>query len=287
MPNPSNPKIVRFDSLGTMLHYVATEPVKCTHRLASEQEESSYRSSWSGAATFTEAVNLAKLGWIDKANDIQSISAPIIDKLTSLIEKHSITYDVEGIGIDVARYLDGEPECWQKWESETVEGHGTKHIKILFNVGVSAGISTEVITAKGSAIVALIEALEYSGCRVQLTVTMSYGAWEFYTTIKSSDQPLDLPRVAYALAHPSMLRRIVFRLLECQPEWKSLDAGGCYSGNGNGYNWRTNPSEMKNSDVYVCESYLGQPQWTNTQSTEKWIMEELKKQGISIRKENE
>lgn len=273
----ATPRIVRFDSMGAFLQYVEIAPV-----LSEKRASESSNGTWAGTDTFKQALTLARDGWQNEAHKINQLSSPIIERITSLVERSSIIYDVEGIGIDVARYLDGEPECWQRWDTQYVESQGTRHVHIVFNVAVSAGIDTEVIRARGAAVAALIESLEYSGARVRLDVALGYGKWEAYINIKAADQPLDVPRMAYALGNPSMLRRLCFRLLECQPEHKLLgvDEYGYGGIRWKGYDF-TAPCSVQ-GDIYFAASALGEPQWTDAKSTTQWIMNQIKKQGVTL-----
>lgn len=276
--------IIRFDSLGEFLDKICNSPINSNKKSSTRVEVwegDDIENIWEGSRTFEEAVTIARIGWERKASELQRLSAPIVEKITSLVERSDINYDVEGTQVDIARFVDGEPECWQYWTQTYHESTGTKHLRIVFNCMISAGITNDVIIAKGAAIASLIEALEFAGHRVQLDVAIGYKNFEAYVTVKKHDQPLDMPRIAFALASPAMARRFMFRLLETQPrDLANAVIGYGYGGNHKEYYWRVDNSDQ--GDLYFGHSFLGEPAWTNPESTTAWILAELKKQGVTL-----
>jgi hypothetical protein len=81
-----------------------------------------------------------------------------------------------------------------------------------------------------------------------------------------------------------MLRRLIFRLLESQDDYKSLGAyaGAGYDGEERGWRWQTQCDEQ--GDLYIGHSYVMDHQWTNAAATEQWIKAQLEKQGITLHK---
>jgi hypothetical protein len=94
-------------------------------------------------------------------------------------------------------------------------------VKIYADVGATSSTEASAMIRKGSAIVALIDQIEQSGQRVELiacqrtnTRGYEYDEQRIFITVKRADEVLDLDRIAFALAHPSMLRRVCFRIME-------------------------------------------------------------------------
>ena len=86
---------------------------------------------------------------------------------------------------------------------------------------MSHQIDTETINRRGSVVLALIELLEYAGCRVELT--MVYAGQSHVNNkslvtetirLKSFEQPLSHTRLAFIALHPAAFRRIQFRAYE-------------------------------------------------------------------------
>jgi hypothetical protein len=239
------------------------------------------RNPWTGTATFQEALSLARDGWAEGDAIVNTLSSAMVERVTSLIEKDHIVYDVEGMGIDIAAYLKGEPECWMRQEKEWGSGEGTRHIKLVYNITVSGGVGTDIILARGAAVAALIQCLEYSGTRVELWVNSTNGVndernpdpWECNILVKASDQDLDMSRVTFALAHPGMFRRLIFAVMEGHEKLMGIA--------GMGYG-RVSSTTKDKGDIYIDGAHLYDTRWTDTASSEKWVEEMLKKQGIKL-----
>lgn len=271
-------RAVEFSDWSSLLGYIADPPLcKAGEHAARKRSASSFDSytSWE------QAVTIAKDGWQYGADKTKAISEPLFDRISQLIERQDIVHDVEGMSIDVARYLDGEPECWQRWDTQIVEGSGVKIIKIGYNFCASAGISAETITARGAMVTALVELLEYAGNRVELwAVFSSRGVNDNYDNakilVKSADQPLDMPRIAFALSHPAMLRRIQFEVMEhmSRDRWPNFSDS------------RGTPSDVDASqfDVYLQKMFSEDSRWQDQATAIKWTVDELEKQGITLHK---
>lgn len=234
--------------------------------------------SFTGTRSYSDAVQLAYSGWLEVAERCRKYSAGLFDRVSTLIERHDIRYDVTGSGLDVARYLEGEPECWQNFEPVLVESPSSTIVRICFNGTVSAGISGEVIESKGAAIAALVELLEFAGRRVELSAVFSNSSRRqresdtLVLTVKTAEQPLDMPRIAYVLAHKSMLRRLMFAYWEGQPIYKIVGAGFGV------------PRDYKpaTADIYIPQSTYRDIQWDNPAKAEKFILDQLQAQGITL-----
>ncbi len=230
------------------------------------------RRDWYGTSSLDEAVFIAKNGWNEGVLLAKPMCTSILNKVTSMVEIDHIAYDVEGLGLDVATYLNGEPECWQRFESYTQKGEGVRHLRIVMDVTVSSGIDKSVILARGSAVAALIQSLEFAGIRVQFEVLpLCNGiSWESRVLVKSSDQDLDMSRVIFATAHPSMLRRIGFG---CQDGCPSRD-------NNRGYGPCS--TSIDKGDIYIGSAMFGDVQWKNEELATNWVLSILKEQGVHI-----
>ena len=92
-------------------------------------------------------------------------------------------------------------------------------VRIFCDIGAVWYTSTEAMIRKGAAVVALIDQIERSGQRVELIATQiskthrQYDEQHIFITVKQPDEPLDLDRISFAVAHPSMLRRVGFRIM--------------------------------------------------------------------------
>jgi hypothetical protein len=275
--------IKKFDSWGDFVDYVVPMPKDVPGCIMQSRTNSSSNFSFTNVKTYEEAIELARTGWKEGADKVKTISDPIFLHVSSLVERHSITHDVEGIQVDIARYLDGEPECWIQWERQIVESPGTKIVRMIFNGSVSGGVSTETIERVGAAAVALVELLEYSGTRVEIfleNVFARYVGPEYpkvisQVKIKSADQPLDIPRLAFALGHPACLRRLGFAFVELQSKEYRESIGSSYG--------MPIPLTMKGDIVIPELSYLNEETRT-PEKAEAWIIKQLEAQGVELKK---
>lgn len=258
-----------FDSWGEYLDYSSPD-----------NDKAPYHASRSGDYSFTkthnfkEALELARSGWMDGADKAKVIAEPLFAQMSSLIEKPDITHDVEGMQIDIGRYLDNEPECWQRWEYRIAEEQGTRIVRLVYNGCISAGVGTDVIEAVGGAVAALVELLEYSGTRVEVWYALDYGnILEARVKIKSADQPLDAPRLAFSLGHPSSLRRIGFSFAEQLPK-ELREMGG-------GYSMPMN-TDMK-GDIYIPALHLMNEDLREPKTAQDWLFKNLKSCGVQLK----
>jgi hypothetical protein len=206
-----------------------------------------------------------------------------MNKITSLVEKPEIVYDVTGNDFDIALVNEGVPECWTRIETHEVQsGRGTKVLRMTFNAFVSSGITPEVMIARGAAICALIESLEYAGFRIELQLYQrgSYTGGTrshcIFVPIKYADGPLDLDHLAFCLAHPSMFRRLCFAINEHDKDYMK----GCMS-----YGLPANVDTVLRGDINIDCASFADAQWSNPTSAVKWILAQMKEQGVEISEE--
>ena len=298
MPVKYHDQYRHFATWGEYLDFVKPHPREGKNgsgvlaRNPNGREAGNYR--FRGTNTFDEAFDLAYNGWTAGQNEALKFSHPIIEKMVNYIERPDIVYDVEGNTLDIGRYCSDDPECWIKFENEIVEVPSQPRlIRIVFNIAASCGISKEIMTAKGAAVAALIELLEFAGNRVEVILLPFCGSevftnnpadWFNSVLVKAFDQPLDLARLIFAIAHPSSFRRLGFSLIENATPAVQESYRFCY-----GF-----PADISaevlteyglKADLYFASSAYGQPQWGNEQSVKEWIFKTLRAQGVQIKEE--
>jgi hypothetical protein len=231
--------------------------------------------------TLAQARTMASEGWLQGAERARKISAGITDALGALIERHDIYYDVEGDILDVGRFVSSEPECWAKFETMKVESISPKFVRVVINTSVSAAVSTDTIEGRGAVAAALVELLSFAGCSVELVLAVAMtGSGSKHTTlvtIKRFDEPLDMPLVAYALAHPSSLRVQWFSFMETQ----TAAIRRMFSV-GSGYGMPATLDEADQGDVYLDRMLYGESQWTSAARATAWVRARLAEQGVKF-----
>jgi hypothetical protein len=113
-------------------------------------------------------------------------------------------------------------------------------VKILINGSASYAVSVDRIKARGVAVAALVEAIHLSGANATVTVMYSQSASRNSSArhlvtlvdVKTESSPLDIDAMMFAVAHPSMLRRIMFAAWETESATirKEWGLGGKYGG---------------------------------------------------------
>jgi hypothetical protein len=177
-----------------------------------------WATTFTGTATYEESIDLIVNGCDRLEKSILQTTADILPEgVQGLVQ--TIRYDVAGDDVNVGRYLDGEPECMANYETEL--GHGNRCVVVSINGSMSADISADLIENRGAAVCALIDCLESAGYRTEVHVytgVRQVNVPVVNVCVKQAQDRLDLTRLAYCLAHPSFLRRQVFRFLETFPK---------------------------------------------------------------------
>jgi hypothetical protein len=238
---------------------------------------------WSGTRTWKQAVDLTMNGWPEGRDRVNQLADALLDKITSLIKVSQVEWDVVGDTVDIPSWIQNQPDHWQTFRDVVREGTGRRVFRLLYNMAASAAVETDVMIAKGAAITALALALERAGHSIDIELCQSseYGntSYEVYVPLKAADQPLEVGRIAYALAHPAVFRRLAFSVRE-------KDAASLHEFKTNLGRGSMMPAEVKHkkkhADILIEKSLLGEPQWTNAPATIAWILQTLKEQGIQI-----
>jgi len=236
------------------------------------------RFTWAGTATYAEAMDLTRKGWADGLKDIKDLSEKIWSVVGQEIQKTSFFYDVAGCQPDIDRYLAGEPENMIQFVSEKEQAGKGKIVKVFVNNVASSGITTAAMFGRGAAVVALVDALENLGfsCEV-MTADAIASTWrgdkeilQYEVMLKRAGQSLDLDRLAFALAHPCWLRRLVFCAMEQEsPEIRRMFGVGANYGC---------PAESRGltSDergIEVPSLRYGEQTWTDLESATAWVLD--------------
>lgn len=273
-----NQRVLEFDSWGEFVAE-ATRESDCTRR--SSREPASYDSDFFGDAEWEDTVKLANEGWVEKISDVDLMMDHIRDELKVTLEKHMDPYwDVMGINFNVDRFLEGEPDCVMNVRPIEVSKQG-RVISLLVSCSASAFVKQEKLMQRGLAICGLIEALRYMQHGVELwveqTVTSGKDMLSTLVRVKEATEPMDMGRVIFAVAHPTMLRRMVFSIEENQPyEWRSRIGIGD-AGSGYGMPHKLACADLVNASIEL--EPLQHP-YFECDEPEAWIRENLTKWGI-------
>jgi len=236
-------------------------------------------SHWKGC-TQADANKMAEEGWVEGAERARKFTDLLTTAVGGLIDRIEINYDVVGHAIDIGRFVENEPECWMRFDVEKIQQPAVKYIRIVVNGTASAGVDADTIMGRGSCLAALVELLEFAGNRCEIVLALSTKSQHdlcVLVTVKQFDEPLDLPKIAYTLAHPSVLRVHHFRFMETMPS--RIRSGMSVPG---GYGRCADVPSDKRGDIYLNFMQWGDAQWTTPALAIEWVKKELKEFGVAM-----
>lgn len=241
-----------------------------------------YRSDWNGNVNWEEAKALAQKGWVEGLERINKIRAEISPRIAEKVIRQQPIYAIAGQSVDVGRFLSDDPECFRSRSYEEFKSPG-RVITLVCSVAFSCSISAEVIMQRGAMICALVDTIEMSGSRVEVicNCTVSYGSnnndragkakskgwFEVEVLLKKAQQSLSMVDLAFCLAHPAMLRRMMFSVAELEG-WSDF---------AHAYGYPAQATEK--GDVYIEEVFSGEVR--NNKAIE-WVLERLKDLGVDL-----
>ena len=213
------------------------------------------RTEWSMTGSLQEALDLARNGWAEGTKRLSDLRDGLMDRVGQVMPEEVYMRDVSGFEVDVSAYLAGEPE--HMITTASVPGR-ERQIHVMLNVGTSAHRSPESMMMRGLMAAGVVDALESMGHRVTLDVaTFLYGNNDATLThivnIKRAEDPLDLERTVFACAHPSMLRRLTFGVMESMDKtrrkWFRVSMSSGYGSPSDQPEYFLSPDEMP--DLYI------------------------------------
>lgn len=250
---------------------------------AYQKSSRGYSREWNGNVSWLKAKTLALQGWQDGLEQVKKYQTEITPQITEKVVRPSQIYNVAGYNIDVGRYLSNDPECFRSREFVVNNSPG-RVFTLVCSISFSAAIKPETIIQRGAMICALTDAIEYAGHRVQVICNWAVSKYsnkenrignskengwlEVDATIKKANQPLEMIELAFCLAHPAMLRRIMFSVAEIEG-WSDFARGYGY------------PAEATTKgDLYIQEIFSGT---ISNKDAIDWTLEQLKKLNIEIK----
>jgi hypothetical protein len=237
---------------------------------ASNKSSRKESSSWNGNVNWKESKQLAQNGWLEGWKEIEKIRARISPLLTNKIVKHLPEYAICGGSLDIGTYLANDPECFITKGYDEIVQEG-KIITLVCSISFSSSISASTIIQRGAIVCALIDAIEYAGYRVEIICndTSIYNGHKFEVdvTLKKANQQLQMIEIAFCLAHPAMLRRMMFSVAEIEG-WSDYASNyGC-------------PFPATNKGTfYVDEIFSGT---VSDDRAIEWMVSKLKELGVEI-----
>lgn len=172
------------------------------------------RKIWTGTKSFKEAFDLAETGWSNRKT-VSRIADQLNVSSTAQIKQATTTMAVTGSYVDIGTYMSGDPNCMVEFE----EQDAPKTVRIGFNISTSAHADEITFHLRGAIVLAMLSKLAESGYSTEIIV---YDAMQSAGNLhcdafvlKPSDRYMDDDAVSFWCSHPSALRRLMFRMNEC------------------------------------------------------------------------
>lgn len=203
-------------------HMLACLDSRKNNQAMHDQHSSTERedSEWAGTSSYDEAVKLLTCGYTDI---LGRLSLGIKKAMKSLqdydFSKSSIIEDVQGAAPIVPNYLRGLPKTMSYRQPISKK---VKTMNIVYAPTANCCTEAEEFIEAGIALLSAIRAIEKSNIAIKLDCMFknSYEGREAVigsVRIKNYRDRLDLQKLCFPIAHPSMLRRIGFKFLETVP----------------------------------------------------------------------
>lgn len=226
------------------------------------------REDWYQTSSFTDATDLLVRGWTDGASKVDSIRDTVRQRVGT-IDGTQFHFDhaMYGTRLDVSAYSVGSPLALLQAYEEP-ERRKTRFVRILVDTCFSWSVKAEDILTRGAAIVALCDSLNALGystevwavANVSATSQRKTGLVSTLVPVQGVGEPWDTRSAMFPLAHASFLRRMVFAVLESQPE-DVRKLFGAYEHQG--YGVPTASTKGSLADIHcggadlICESHAG------------------------------
>lgn len=222
---------IEFPSVHAVIQ--ADEETKCcdwfAHQHASKKRGDD---NFNGCPSWPYMKAVVKNGWTKgRANISAALDAVYAGNSASRSSGFYADYDVSGDYPDIDRYLAGDPEHMVSYGRHIA---AKPVIKLAINVIAAHFVPAEHLINRGSAVVALVDAIESCGNSVELTAVMvnriRSSVAVYSVALKKAGEVLSIDDIAFGLGHPDMLRRIFFSVLERDPWTEGKGFVGGYGG---------------------------------------------------------
>lgn len=214
----------KFDSLREMIDYAADNA-----DAGSSDTESPHFTG--GTKSLADAVGVARTGWDAVRPDVDKMLSEIADSFGERFAKvNRSVIGYTGSAVHMGRFLSGRPDHMIGFRRMPSTRHG-KVVRLVVDYGANGNTAAENMQRRGCVLTVLVDALATLGLSVELwgETTVQVGDTATHTTLvklHDSREPLDINDMMFALAHPSMLRRLTFSVREKAMTTRKMQSHG-------------------------------------------------------------
>jgi hypothetical protein len=247
----------KFDSIDSFIKTINSRPKNPLMERADASRTG--KESFAGTKSYEEAENLLKNGYTKPLEKIKNAVSKDL-KIAQNRPRRTPYNAVVGFVPNVPNYLLGIPE--QMIAVKQI-AQKSKTISISYFIGNNCGTSTAELEKAGITMLNVINRLELSGIRVNLDVviqcTFTWDELQICSiNVKSYREHLDLKKLCFPIAHPSMLRRFGFAWLERSTHMENSFALGY----GRGVTKENENEIIKNvfgeNDFFITQSHVAE-----------------------------
>ena len=199
-----------FNNISELSKYVEKKERKSGRDAGSSEEGQRY---FYGTNNFEEALELLRYGDDDLYKKVIEEKSKIkVDKMLGNARNRQTYFNnISGCIPNVPNYLIGNP---QNMIDIKKNGASQKIINVILNIRVPSGVDADDVIKIGTKYISIIDVLEKSGYRCNLysavanTNSSNSKHSLLMVKIKNDREPLNIKKICFAVAHPSMQRRI-------------------------------------------------------------------------------
>lgn len=209
-----NKTLIReFSSIGEMVSFLDTTPANGKY----ENQSKTNSQEFTQTRSYTEAMDLLLKGWTETADKMTRTLKTLPQPAPTKRQKS--VYSVAGHTASVPRYLQGVPT---NMIASVPDRRKQPVVVINHSIAYSGFVRAERILQEGIKALQVVQAIEASNRNVKLNIVCisedrGYKRG-FKVCIKQPGERLNISKMAFPLAHPSMLRRMYFKYMEVEPE---------------------------------------------------------------------
>lgn len=244
--------IMEFESIGEFVNYIENTPVNSV--FTSNNRQSQYTYEWfkdfSGTKNFDEAKLLVLNGWDDgakKLNDRLEVEKKLVNGM-----KNITAFDVVGFQASVPRYLQGIPTNMINKRKVPCK---QKVVTLTKLISYPSRTPAKDIERESVLTLQIAKKLEQQGVRTNINIFRIGSDHRgnvigLKVKIKNASERLNISKMAFPLAHPSMLRRLCFRFTEVYD--KVTSGFSCYGTP----LFENEISEFKENNEYIIPQFM-------------------------------
>lgn len=232
------------------------------------KEDAWHKGGWvnnedfSGSKSMDKTLDMAINGWKAGADKVEKLRSRIQSERPVI--RQPVRYNIVGAIPNVPRAVSGN--ILNMKDIDITRAKRRPVLTILYDMACNCSVKADTITNCSAAVAALIDRVEQEGYSVEVIATAltSGGGWDWTTgterelgysaatsiRVKESHQPTDTMRLAFALGHASLFRRMIFADWGLEPGAQ----GGLGQGLGTtGVNSRSK-EDLNDRHIYVLPS---------------------------------